>query len=603
MNKPTFKEICLMYIQQLTNFPYIEKDFDALTDYGLLCKVVDKLNEVITNTNMQDEYIVNLYNAFTTLKEYVDNYFDNLDVQDEINNKLDEMVSDGTFDKIINQELFSNINENINNINTTLNNQLPPYKPLTMVQGLSVQFPKDTSVQGMCLDDNNNVYFYVMGSGNNGDLYKYNLFNHTYIAKIENIPLYHGNSLIYKNDKIYCAGLNGLEINVYNTSTGVTTNMNPFSSLTYNKVLCICDYDSDHIICGINEIANNSDLQYFHLYKLNINNMSYEEITLHWYTEIQPARVVDITFINNKFYILCDSPEYLIELLYDDDNLTLTQNKNYIIPRQNELGLDLGELEGIDFIKNNIYGNESFVFSSFIIGNDVGGLINYSIYISDLSTDLLEYTGDLNDNNILNKVVDIHVKKSGTNNIENGSSTYPFKDINRAIAFANNNKLNIDYIIIDDSETYDIGKQANKIISIKAKDNTVNPVIKISQLINCKVRFNGSTLKIGKSSDSATNFSINNTNLVIISSELNSYIYASVGSYLFLNNVKLNCDYSITNAFEFRCSNGNLYIGTITGTYKRLIGAYDGSIVSLNHSHNSEPTGVGAGSVITVTSA
>ena len=105
MNKPTFKEICLMHIQQLTNFPYIEKDFDALTDYGLLCKVVEKLNEVITNTNQQDEYIVSLYNAFIEIKNYVESYFDNLDVQDEINNKLDEMVEDGTFESIIDDYL------------------------------------------------------------------------------------------------------------------------------------------------------------------------------------------------------------------------------------------------------------------------------------------------------------------------------------------------------------------------------------------------------------------------------------------------------------------------------------------------------------------
>ena len=31
----------------LQNFPFIEEDFDALTDYGLLCKVVEYLNKVI----------------------------------------------------------------------------------------------------------------------------------------------------------------------------------------------------------------------------------------------------------------------------------------------------------------------------------------------------------------------------------------------------------------------------------------------------------------------------------------------------------------------------------------------------------------------------
>ena len=84
-----FKQLVLMNLQTLTNFPYIEKDFDAVTDYQLLCLVIDHLNEVIKNSNEQNTVIQNLYNAFVTLKDYVDNYFDNLDIQKEIDNKLD----------------------------------------------------------------------------------------------------------------------------------------------------------------------------------------------------------------------------------------------------------------------------------------------------------------------------------------------------------------------------------------------------------------------------------------------------------------------------------------------------------------------------------
>lgn len=39
--------------------------------------------------------------AFNDLKEYVNTYFDNLDVQDEINNKLDEMLASGEFANIL----------------------------------------------------------------------------------------------------------------------------------------------------------------------------------------------------------------------------------------------------------------------------------------------------------------------------------------------------------------------------------------------------------------------------------------------------------------------------------------------------------------------
>ena len=105
MPRPNFKKVTFLCMQQLTNFPYIEEDFDALTNYELLSKVVEYLNKVIANENEQNESILELYNSFNNLKNYVDNYFENLDVQDEINNKLDEMLEDGQLEQIIEQFL------------------------------------------------------------------------------------------------------------------------------------------------------------------------------------------------------------------------------------------------------------------------------------------------------------------------------------------------------------------------------------------------------------------------------------------------------------------------------------------------------------------
>lgn len=67
---------------------------DSLSYSELLCKVVNYLNKVIDNVNSLGE-------AFNTLQSYVDDYFDNLDVQDEIDAKLDQMVTDGTLDTMI----------------------------------------------------------------------------------------------------------------------------------------------------------------------------------------------------------------------------------------------------------------------------------------------------------------------------------------------------------------------------------------------------------------------------------------------------------------------------------------------------------------------
>lgn len=55
-----------------------------------------------TNTEI-NRFETELNAAFTTLKNYVDNYFDNLDVQEEINNKLDDMAEAGTLQEIITQ--------------------------------------------------------------------------------------------------------------------------------------------------------------------------------------------------------------------------------------------------------------------------------------------------------------------------------------------------------------------------------------------------------------------------------------------------------------------------------------------------------------------
>ena len=56
---------------------------------------------VIPALNNNAEAVAELQNLFIELKNYVDNYFDNLDVQTEINNKLDQMAQDGELANII----------------------------------------------------------------------------------------------------------------------------------------------------------------------------------------------------------------------------------------------------------------------------------------------------------------------------------------------------------------------------------------------------------------------------------------------------------------------------------------------------------------------
>lgn len=120
---PNFKTLVRMSFQGLTNFPYIEEDFDALTNYELLSKVVEYLNEVISNNNEQNETITNLYNAYVSLQTYVNNYFDNLDVQEEINNKLDAMAASGELTNLIKDYVDPLYSGYVTEINSTIDEQ------------------------------------------------------------------------------------------------------------------------------------------------------------------------------------------------------------------------------------------------------------------------------------------------------------------------------------------------------------------------------------------------------------------------------------------------------------------------------------------------
>ena len=80
----------------LQNFPFIDEDFDSMTNYEVLCKVVEYLNKTIDAVNSMGEEV-------NALQEW----FDNLDLQDEVDKKLDEMAESGELASVIAEFLNS----------------------------------------------------------------------------------------------------------------------------------------------------------------------------------------------------------------------------------------------------------------------------------------------------------------------------------------------------------------------------------------------------------------------------------------------------------------------------------------------------------------
>lgn len=206
---PNFKTLVRMCFQGLTNFPYIEEDFDALTNYELLSKVVEYLNQVISNNNEQNTLMTGLYNAYVSLQNYVNDYFDNLDVQDEINNKLDDMVEAGTLQEIIADYLNSKAvfgYDNVASMKTSTNlingsyartlgyynkndggSALYKIRTITnddIVNEMDIIALDDNTLIAELIDDVNNVLCYGVSltdaNSNNDDIIYYVLNKHKY---------------------------------------------------------------------------------------------------------------------------------------------------------------------------------------------------------------------------------------------------------------------------------------------------------------------------------------------------------------------------------------------------------------------------------------
>ena len=86
---------------------------DSLSYYELLNKIVVALNNTINDMNAVEENTQALLTAYNELQGYVNSYFDSLDVQQEVNNKLDEMAESGELGELIEPVVSSITNDKV----------------------------------------------------------------------------------------------------------------------------------------------------------------------------------------------------------------------------------------------------------------------------------------------------------------------------------------------------------------------------------------------------------------------------------------------------------------------------------------------------------
>lgn len=187
---------------------------DAMTYYECLAYLVKYLEEtVIPAVNENAEALEELQTLYIQLKAFVDNYFDNLDVQEEINNKLDEMVEDGTFGNIVTpilEQFEAEISDDIN----TIKNNIGTMSDLQTAN-------KSSLVNAVNSANNNYITLLRRKYGNNyrlfTDLHNVSFFNNVLIYK----DIYSNSFTYYFNPNSFKqAGTNSWYVNPATTESG-----------------------------------------------------------------------------------------------------------------------------------------------------------------------------------------------------------------------------------------------------------------------------------------------------------------------------------------------------------------------------------------------
>lgn len=88
----------------------------SLTQTEAIHKICEKINLLINHFNLLE------YNTNEAIKDFSDKveYYLNNGMIEEVSNKLDEFSQDGTLDRIINEQIFDDINNSINQIKSDL---------------------------------------------------------------------------------------------------------------------------------------------------------------------------------------------------------------------------------------------------------------------------------------------------------------------------------------------------------------------------------------------------------------------------------------------------------------------------------------------------
>lgn len=533
---------------------------------------------VIPALNNNAEAVAELQTLFIQLKDYVENYFDDLNIQNEINNKLNDMAEDGTLAEIINENIFNElntkINDNANNIevnNTKIENNLSKINKINNdTKGLNLKFQNhiihdigsDGRIQGMCVDNNNRMYVYNITNNPYGRLLVYDIESMKLINEIPNLKLYHGNDMTYLNGKIYVATIYDEEdryvnkkICIYDLNTQQLTEINPFENIpNMDNIWGISSYDEEHLICGLMKGSDNL-WNNLGIYLLNINTYEITEITVtntNNYNMSFYRYHQCIEYLDGKLYFALNAPNTILELTLE--NNVANVNKFYDVPNFDNLGLNLGEIEGFSKIPSGLYGKGTLIFNTEININQYYKYKTLKCYLFNpfANMPLLPKSYWYEQYETANYRSFIYLDNTKHDILyEDGTPNFPFKELGRALQFVSDNKITLVYSIVAKGNNYIIGAQSSKKARIYLEENSQITFMPTQIfLLDCDIEFMNYSIP-GEPSDFVINFDydfeIEKSNISFFRTTItgNQRIFAHYDSKLVLYDVNVNIPQNI----------------------------------------------------------
>lgn len=222
--------------------------------------IIDSFNEFLSSFNELKQEWHTYEELYAQLSEYVKTYFDNLDLQEEVNKIITEMYNDGRLLEIFNRA------------------------PLELSQNMIANYWYNARLgggQGCCYIGDNRIVFYITDNNSNtGTLHCIDLNTYLELWQYQ-LPLYHANSITYdrENGKLYAAAC--FDYSDWDTLVPYVLKVDISNPSTVEEIITapvdlysICYDNENHVFYGSTRAAGT-------IYKISEDFSTYETISLN----------------------------------------------------------------------------------------------------------------------------------------------------------------------------------------------------------------------------------------------------------------------------------------------------------------------------------